>query len=147
MSESLSGPHPRPADAGVEDEYFESLGPGKGIYATIGEDGFVEFKINTEGTGVRGTDLFNRMMRAFGGRVRGIWGMWPRGTNLDRVNELTALGVPLTEAVTRTWTAHRARDFGFARAVIHGEPPGGLHESRRPIRQGVGSLMIGRGDE
>jgi hypothetical protein len=83
MSVSHSGSHPPPANGGVETEYDESLGPGKGIYATIGEDGFVEFKINTAGTGVRGTDLFHRMMRAFGGRVRGIWGMWSTGTNLD----------------------------------------------------------------
>jgi hypothetical protein len=124
MSVSDSGPHPPPADGGAEAEYYESLGPGKGIYATIGEDGFVEFKIHTEGTDVRGTDLFNRMMRAFGGRVRGIWGMWPTGTNFDQVNELTAQGIPLAEAVTRTWTAHRARDFGFGKAVIRGEPLG-----------------------
>ena len=50
--------------------------------------------------------------------------MWPTGTNLDTVNELTARGVPLSEAVTRTWTAHRAKDFGFAKAVIHGDPVG-----------------------
>jgi hypothetical protein len=124
MSVSSSGPHPPPANGGATTEYYESLGPGKGIYATISEDGFVEFKINTEGTGVRGTDLFNRMMQAFGGRVRGIWGMWPTGTNLNTVNELTAQGVPLAEAVTRTWTAYRARDFGFGMAVIHGGPIG-----------------------
>jgi hypothetical protein len=67
MSVSDPGPHPPPESGGAEAEYYESLGPGKGIYATIGEDGFVEFKINTEGTGVWGTDLFHRMMRAFGG--------------------------------------------------------------------------------
>lgn len=124
MSVSHPGSHPSPANGGAETEYYESLGPGKGIYATIGEDGFVEFKINTEGTGVRGTDLFNRMMQAFGGRVRGIRGMWPGGSNLKMVNELTAQGLSLTEAVTRTWTAHRARDFGFGKAMIHGEPIG-----------------------
>ena len=64
------------------------------------------------------------MMQAFGERVRGIWGMWPTGTNLNTVNELTAQGIPLAEAVTRTWTAHRARDFGFGKAMIHGEPIG-----------------------
>ncbi len=124
MSVSDPGPHPPPESGGAETEYYESLGPGKGIYATIGEDGFVEFKINTEGTGVRGTDLFHRMMRAFGGRVRGIWGMCPKGTNLDKVNELTAEGIPLPEAVTRTWTAHRARDFGFGKAVVPEDPIG-----------------------
>jgi hypothetical protein len=50
--------------------------------------------------------------------------MWPWGTNLDKVKELTAQGVPLTEAMTSTWTAHRARDFGFGKAIIHEEPIG-----------------------
>ena len=121
---SPTGPPPLPETGGVEDEYYESLGPGKGIYATIDEDGFVEFKINTEGTGVRGTEVFQRMMRAFGDRVRGVWGMWPTGINLETVNELTAQGLPLPEAVTRTWTANCARDFGFGTAIIHEEPMG-----------------------
>jgi hypothetical protein len=133
MSVSQSGPHPSPANGGAETEYYESLGPGKGIYATISEDGLIEFKINTEGTGVRGTDLFNRMMQAFEGRVRGIWGMWPKGTNLNTVNELTAQGIHLAEAVTRTWTAHRARDFGFEKAIIHGEPIGVPGAFRRVV--------------
>jgi hypothetical protein len=71
MSMSHAEPDPPPANVGAETEYYESLGPGKGIYATLGEDGFVEFKINTTGTGVRGTELFQRMMQAIGGRVRG----------------------------------------------------------------------------
>ena len=137
MSVNHPGLPPPPANGGDETEYYESLGPGKGIYATISEDGFIEFKINTEGTGVRGTDLFNRMMRAFEGRVRGIWGMWPTGTNLEKVNELTIQGIPLAEAVTRTWTAHRARDFGFGKAIIHGEPSGAPGAYTRVVVQFV----------
>lgn len=137
MSVSQSGPDPPQASGGAETEYYESLGPGKGIYGTISEDGFVEFKINTEGTGVRGTDLFNRMMMVFEGRVRGIWGMWPKGTNLNTVNELTAHGIALAEAVTRTWTAHRARDFGFGKAIIHGEPLGAPGAYTRVVVQFV----------
>ena len=74
--------------------------------------------------------------------------MWPVGTNLDKVNELTAQSLPLPEAVTRTWTAHRARDFGFGKAIVHEEPigvPGGLHQGRRSICQGTESVMMGRG--
>jgi hypothetical protein len=89
-------------NAGSEDEYDENLGPGKGIYATIDENGMVEFKINTEGMKTRGTDLFKKMMEHFGSRVEGVWGMWPTGTNLIKVNELTAQGMPLHEAVSRT---------------------------------------------
>ena len=69
-------------DADSRDEYNEDLGPGKGIFATIDGDGMIEFKINIQGTSIRGTDLFRRMMRYFGDRVEGIWGMWPTGTEL-----------------------------------------------------------------
>jgi hypothetical protein len=109
---------------GSEDEYYESLGPGKGIYATIDRDGMIEFKINTEGAHIRGTDLFNKIMQHFEDRVAGVWGMWPTGANLNRVNELTAQGIPLEVAVTRTWSANRARAFGFNKAFVIGEPVG-----------------------
>jgi hypothetical protein len=105
-------------NAGFEDEYYENLGPGKGIFATIDENGMIEFKINSKGTNIRGTDLLKRMMQHFGDRVNGLWGMWPIGTNLDKVNELTAQGIPLHEAVSRTWTANRAREFGFGKAIV-----------------------------
>jgi hypothetical protein len=65
------------------------------------------------------------MMEHFGSNVRGIWGKWVSGANLDTVNRLTAQGLPLEEAVTRAWTANRARDLGFDRATIvkaEGEP-------------------------
>jgi hypothetical protein len=133
MSASASGPHPPPADGGTETEFYESHGPGKGIYATIDEDGFVEVKINTEGTG-----------------VRGIWGMWPTGTNLDKVNELTAQGVPLGAGGNPDLDGPSGEGFRL-REVRHPRRthrhPGGLHEDRRPIRQGAGFLLIGRGDE
>ena len=115
---------PIPADTEAEREYYVDLGPGRGIYGTIDEDGMVAFKINTESTGVRGTDLFNGMMQHFGDKVQGVWGMWPKGTNLNKVNELTVQGVPLEEAVTRTWTANRTRAFGFGKAIIWEEPIG-----------------------
>jgi hypothetical protein len=97
----------------------------KGILASLDEDGFIEFKINVEGSGYRGTDLFKRMMEHFGSNVRGIWGKWVSGDNLETVNRLTARGLPLEEAVTRAWTANRARDFGFDNATVvkaEGEP-------------------------
>ena len=90
----------------------------KGIIARLDEEGLVDFKINTEGSGVRGTDVFKRMMQHFGDKPNGVWGKWVRGTNLDKVNQLTAQGVPLEEAVTHAWTANRARDFGFGKASI-----------------------------
>jgi hypothetical protein len=115
---------PVPAITEAEGEYYVNLGLGRGIYGAIDEDGMLAFKINTEDTGVRGTDLFDRMMQHFGDKVQGVWGMWPKGTNLDKVNELTAQGITLQEAVTRTWTANRARAFGFSKAIICEEPVG-----------------------
>ena len=90
----------------------------KGILGNLDKDGIVEFKINTEGSGIRGTDLFKQMMEHFGGHAKGVKGKWVSGTNLDKVNELTANGVPLEVAITKTWTANRARDAGFGNATL-----------------------------
>ena len=84
----------------------------KRIIGNLDEEGLVDFKINTEGSGVSGTDVFRQMMQHFGDKPNGVWGKWVRGTNLDRVNQLTAQGIALEEAVTHAWTANRAREFG-----------------------------------
>jgi hypothetical protein len=74
--------------------------------------------------------MFDLMMRAFGDRVRAVRGVWRPGyqgrssTNLDRVNELTGRGVPLAEAVAKTWTATRAARWGFQRVRVVEEPTG-----------------------
>jgi hypothetical protein len=44
--------------------------PGKGIVANLDKNGYVEFKINTEGSGIRGTDLFKQMMEHFGSNAK-----------------------------------------------------------------------------
>lgn len=98
----------------------------KGIIGELYSDGEVQFKINTVGTGVRGTDLFARMMAAFGDRVRSIRAFWPSGTNKDTVNDLIGRGVPLEEAVTRTWTARRAAGAGLKTATVVRAIPDGL---------------------
>lgn len=58
------------------------------------------------------------MMEHFGDHPRGIWGKWVSGSNLETVNQLTAGGLSLDQAVARAWTANRARDFGFGKATI-----------------------------
>ena len=98
--------------------------PNKGIIANLDKNGHVEFKINTEGSGIRGTDLFKQMMEHFGSNAKGVKGKWVSGTNLDKVNELTAKGVPIEEAVKQTWTANRARDAGFGNATLVNPPKG-----------------------
>ena len=34
------------------------------------------------------------------------------------------MGIPLQEAVSRTWTANQAREFGFGKAILVEEPIG-----------------------
>jgi hypothetical protein len=67
--------------------------------------------------------MFDFMMRAFGGRVRAMLGVWRRGyegspsVNLDRVNVRTAAGLPLEESIRQTWTFTRAARWGLTRVA------------------------------
>lgn len=104
---------------------------GAGIIGTIQENGVVRFVVTAgEGSSVRGTELFNRMMAEFGEEVRAIEGVWRKGsldlpsTNIDKVNELTALGVPIEEAIRNTWTVTRAFKLGFTRVRVLGNLEG-----------------------
>src|SRR5437870_1128262 len=70
-----------------------------GIMGSVDEQGVLTFVIHAlPESPIRGTELFDLMMRAFGSRVRALLGVWRRGfqgspsTNLDRVNERTATG-------------------------------------------------------
>jgi hypothetical protein len=103
----------------------------RGIIGTLDEQGILTFVVLAgEGSPIRGTEMFDLMMRAFGQRVQGIRGVWRRGfggrpsINLDKVNELTAKGAALAEAITETWTMTRAKRWGFAKAIILGDPEG-----------------------
>lgn len=74
--------------------------------------------------------MFNRMMRDFGVDVRAIHGVWrksPSGrpsTNIDKVNELTASGMALMDAIQHAWTVTRARKLGFTQVCVIGQPEG-----------------------
>jgi hypothetical protein len=103
---------------GSRDDLEWFVQENKGILASLDRDDFVEFKVNAQGSGFRGTDLFKRMMEYFGDNVRGIWGKWVSGTNLEIVNQLTSQGLSRDEAVIRACTANRARDVGFGRATL-----------------------------
>ena len=113
-------------------DQFELLAPnGKGIYGELDDLGVVEFVILAgEGSWIRGTELFNRMMDHFGDHVIAIHGSWrkkPGGdisTNIDKVNELTSSGMPLENAVYHAWTATRARKRGFSSVSVIGVPEG-----------------------
>jgi hypothetical protein len=116
-----------------EEILHDSRGHPKGIIGELYQDGEVQFKINTIDTGIRGTELFLRMMSVFGDRVRSIRGVWPSGSNKDVVNELVTRGVPLEQAVTETWTARRAASVGFKTVkiilAVPGDPDGPAFKS------------------
>lgn len=71
---------------------------------------------------IRGTELFRRMMLAFGDEALAIEGVWRKSAlpsiNIDKVNELTASGMSLTDAVHQTWTVSRAKKAGFTRVTV-----------------------------
>lgn len=118
-------------------EFRWIMADGAGIIGTIQENGVVRFVVTAgEGSSVRGTELFNRMMADFGEEARAIEGVWRKGslnlpsTNIDKVNEMTALGVPIEEAIRHTWTVTRAFKLEFTKARVLGNPRGtarGLH--------------------
>lgn len=103
-----------------------------GILGEVDDKGVLTFVVSAKAESpIRGTELFDLMLRAFGDRVRAVLGVWRRGfagspsVNLDRVNERTSAGVPLTDAVRQTWTCTRAARWGFtrvARVVVEGAP-------------------------
>ena len=103
----------------------------KGILGNLDEDGVVTFAIAAgEGASIRGTEMFNRMMQHFGDEVRAIHGVWRKyypdriSTNVDKVNELTTMGIPLEEAIRHAWTTTRAFKLGFTRAKVIGDTEG-----------------------
>src|SRR2546421_561873 len=107
------------------------LPDGRGIMASVDEHRVLSFVVVAgEGSRIRGREMFDLMMRAIGPEVRAIAGVWRRGfggrpsTNLDTVNELTASGLSLEDAVCRTWTATRAAAWGFTRVTVPGRPEG-----------------------
>lgn len=96
------------------------------IESKIYKDGVIEFDImstkNHPGEinyGLRGENLFNKMMDFYGNDTKGIYGRWvnpeksAKNKNLGRVNELTAAGMKLEDAVYKTWTADVAKTRGF----------------------------------
>jgi hypothetical protein len=111
---------------------FTLLTPeGKGIIGQVDANGVLTFAVEAgPACSIRGTELFNRMMQHFGGRVQSIHGVWRKGTpnqpstNIDKVNELTAQGMALNDAIRHAWTVTRAFKWGFTRVWVFGTPVG-----------------------
>jgi hypothetical protein len=96
-----------------------------GILGSLDERGVLTFFISVKPESpLRGTELFDLMLRAFGDRVRAVLDVWRRGfegslsVNLDRVSERTEAGVSLLDAVRETWTCTRAARWGFTRITL-----------------------------
>ena len=93
------------------------------VYAELVGQGVVTFAIQAaKDAPIRGTELFRRMMIAFGDDAKAILGAWTKGDdpsiNIDKVNELTGKGMALDDAVHFAWTVTRAKKFGFAKARV-----------------------------
>ena len=106
-------------DGGSTVDYAYMAPDGSGIFATIDNTGVVDMVVEApKGSAIRGTELFREMMEHFGKNVRAIRGNWRYGDNLAEVNKLVGQNQPLEMAVTKTWTARRAAEYGFTRAVV-----------------------------
>ncbi|QRN93038.1 hypothetical protein JRI60_27950 [Archangium violaceum] len=103
----------------AEDFVFTIPGTKYGILGAIDEKGVVEMVIEAgKESPVRGSDMFFKMMNHFGPKVKAVRGKWVYGDNLAKVNELTAKGVPLEEAVKQAWTGRRAAEYEFTKPTL-----------------------------
>lgn len=103
----------------------------RGIIGSVDDNGILTFVVLAgEGCPIRGTEMFDLMMRSFGDVVRAIRGVWRKGfqgqpsVNLDRVNELTAAGMAVDQALLQTWTVKRAAQWGFQKVRLIGAAEG-----------------------
>src|ERR1019366_1964613 len=76
------------------------------IYAELDTQGVVTFAIQAaQDSPIRGTELFRRMMIAFGDDAKAILGGWTKGDdpsiNIDEVNRLTGQGMSLEDEIGR----------------------------------------------
>jgi hypothetical protein len=105
------------------------------IYAELDTQGVVTFAIQAaQDSPIRGTELFRRMMIAFGDDAKAILGGWTKGDdpsiNIDEVNRLTGQGMSLEDAVHFAWTVTRAKKLGFSnvRVVAKEGSPGNFRK-------------------
>ena len=95
----------RAATGRTDDFVREGTSVNNFIMGTITNKGVVDFAIEAgKGASIRGGELFKSMMSHFGSNVKGIAGNWTYGSNLARVNELTAVGMSLEKAIAKTLT-------------------------------------------
>ncbi|MQS06854.1 hypothetical protein FNX48_006600, partial [Streptomyces sp. IF17] len=94
---------------------------GSGVIADLSSDGILTMMMhNNPGSGspLRGKQMFDEVMGHFGGRVRGIQGIWVYGDNLGGFNEAVRGGSSLVAAARNTWTGRQAARYGFTARLI-----------------------------
>ncbi len=104
----------------------------RGLISTISKEGYIDFKVDTVTSVKRipGHKLFPMMLEHYGKNVKGIRGTWmnrdktKENKNLGKVNELTAKGMKLEKAITKTWTSEQAKLYGFSNVKLINEPKG-----------------------
>ena len=68
--------------------------------------------------------MFAKMMEHYGNRTKGLLGSWTNkeiasnNKNLGKINELTAQGMPLEEAIHHAWTAEQLVPYNMTKAEI-----------------------------
>jgi hypothetical protein len=102
-------------------EFYEDFPGFGGIYATLDEHGVMELVIRLEKSApIKGHQLFSRAVENFASELKVIRGHWTWSVNLERVNELTATGSSLENAVMLTWTARQAFSHGYTNTEVIG---------------------------
>ncbi len=72
----------------------------------------------TRSTVLNGTQEFSNIVNFFQGQFEGILSNWQYGTNLNRINELTADDMPVDQAARQAWSAQRAAEHGFTQVRV-----------------------------
>lgn len=110
------------------------LGSMSSIYARLNPVGSLRIEEIRwrRGSALSAEQMYDAVMSHFGDRVRSISAYWPSGNNLATVNRLNNLatvnrlvagGMPVEQAITKTWEANRAVAYGFNRWFdLHAEP-------------------------
>jgi hypothetical protein len=100
------------------------------VTSELDKDGIIDFSIEAKGDDLPGHKIFENMMNHYGEHAKGIRGNWSNTTkeennkNLGVVNKLTRRGVPIEEAIKKTFTYREAMRFGFSRVRIEVPPTG-----------------------
>ncbi|MHB0953991.1 MAG: SpvB/TcaC N-terminal domain-containing protein [Allorhizobium sp.] len=79
-----------------------------------------ELESGVRSTVLKGGEQFDKILQFFKGQFSAIKGNWQFGSNLAKVNELTATGMSLEQAAAQTWTASKAADAGYKTIKVLG---------------------------